>query len=142
MSLRRSPPPKRTGMAKPSDVAPGTSPVPEWIKPSGTGTASSSQTTGRTPAPIGKTPKGPDPNPDNNETNPKPKDENKPPDGPPDDDPGNSGGGRGRRPKSGSQQKAPPYRQPDPQENVPKLKHTLKGAEDFAGWTKYLKLAL
>ena len=80
MSLRRSPPPKRTRMAKPSDVAPAQSPVPEWIKPSGTGTASSSQTTGRTPAPTDETPKGPNPNPDDNET--KPEDENKPPGGP------------------------------------------------------------
>ena len=86
ISLCRSPPPKRTGMAKPSDVAPATSPVPQWIKPSGTGIASSSQTTGRTPAPIGETPQGPDPNPNDNETNPKPEDENKPPDGIPDED--------------------------------------------------------
>ena len=62
----------------------------------------------------------------------------------PDDNPGNGPGGPGgpggsRRPRTPTS-RIP--RRTERQESVPKLKHTLKGAEDFAGWTKHLKLPL
>ena len=142
MSLRRTPPPNKSEMAKPSNI-PATSPTPSWVKP--TGTASSSRTIGEPPAPAGDPPVPTS----------KPKDEEKPsgPGGDPPGSPGDpgspggpggpgGGGGRNPRPPSPRQPLPPPFRPNNDHKSIPKLNHKLTGAENFAGWLRELTLCL